>query len=73
MITDNSIDERILTVIKRLQNLNSLQSFYLAGGTSLSLRFNHRESIDIDLFCEKIVGIEGYKVIEEEIKLALFH
>ena len=45
MITDNSIDERILTVIKRLQNLNSLQSFYLAGGTSLSLRFNHRESL----------------------------
>ena len=27
-----------------------LNSFYLVGGTALSLRIGHRESIDIDLF-----------------------
>ncbi|WP_231426326.1 nucleotidyl transferase AbiEii/AbiGii toxin family protein [Pedobacter sp. Leaf250] len=29
---------------------NQLNSFYLVGGTALSLRIGHRESIDIDLF-----------------------
>lgn len=30
--------------------LPSLQSFSLAGGTALSLRYGHRSSIDLDLF-----------------------
>jgi hypothetical protein len=31
--------------------LQELQSFYLVGGTALSLLFGHRISVDIDLFC----------------------
>ncbi len=54
--------------IKELQQLNSLSSFYLAGGTNLALRYSHRESVDIDLFCEDIIGINGFELIEKEIK-----
>lgn len=34
-------------------SLSFLDAFYLAGGTSLSLRFGHRISDDIDLFCSR--------------------
>lgn len=30
-----------------------LENFSLVGGTALSLRYGHRSSIDIDLFCHK--------------------
>jgi predicted nucleotidyltransferase component of viral defense system len=30
-----------------------LSSFYLSGGTALSLQFGHRESEDLDFFCEQ--------------------
>jgi hypothetical protein len=32
-------------------SLQGLNSFYLVGGTCLSLRYGHRKSIDLDLFC----------------------
>ncbi|SFF77588.1 Nucleotidyl transferase AbiEii toxin, Type IV TA system [Salegentibacter agarivorans] len=46
--------------IKELQSLKSLQSFALAGGTNLAVRYDHRESIDIDLFCTEIIGFKGF-------------
>ncbi len=33
--------------------LPSLQPFSLVGGTALSLRYGHRSSIDLDLFCHE--------------------
>lgn len=33
--------------------IKQLQSFYLVGGTCLSLRYGHRKSIDLDLFSTK--------------------
>ncbi|MHC5352759.1 nucleotidyl transferase AbiEii/AbiGii toxin family protein [Myroides sp. LJL115] len=62
------VDKRIVKTIKELQSLSSLQLFFLAGGTNLALRFNHRESEDIDLFCQEKIGIKGFKLIETEIK-----
>ncbi|RYY65864.1 MAG: hypothetical protein EOO13_16585 [Chitinophagaceae bacterium] len=44
-----------------LQKLDSLKQFSLAGGTSLALRFNHRKSIDIDLFSNLVVGRAGFE------------
>ena len=32
---------------------NFLDDFYLSGGTALSLQIGHRESEDLDFFCEK--------------------
>jgi hypothetical protein len=54
--------------IKELQNLPGMEEFALAGGTNLALRYNHRESVDIDLFCNEIIGFEGFKKIQEEVQ-----
>ncbi|MCJ1805430.1 MULTISPECIES: nucleotidyl transferase AbiEii/AbiGii toxin family protein [Flavobacterium] len=66
--TNMYISNELEKTIKELQKLNSLSSFYLAGGTNLVLRYSHRESVDIDLFCEYIIGINGFELIEKEIK-----
>lgn len=58
----------LLQTIKQLQALPSLSQFALAGGTNLAFRFNHRHSQDIDLFCNKIVGIKHFETIEAEVK-----
>lgn len=39
--------------------------FYLVGGTSLSLRLGHRESIDIDLFTNAPYGSLDFSVFEK--------
>ena len=58
----------LLGTIKELQTLKNLQNFALAGGTNLAIRYNHRESIDIDLFCTKIIGYNGFKLIQDEVQ-----
>lgn len=50
-----------------LQSIKSLQTFALAGGTSLAMRFNHRISVDIDLFTNEIIGIKGFQTVSNEI------
>lgn len=62
------VHPEILDTIQSLQKTKSLKSFYLAGGTNLAIRFQHRESEDIDLFCESIIGIKGFEVIKEELQ-----
>jgi Nucleotidyl transferase AbiEii toxin, Type IV TA system len=39
-------------LIQELQGFPELKGFYLVGGTSLSMQIGHRNSIDIDLFCQ---------------------
>lgn len=51
-----------------LQNLASLKTFSLAGGTNLALRFNHRKSVDIDLFSNKVIGISGFEDVKKELQ-----
>lgn len=63
-----AVSPALLQTIKELQQLPSLSTFALAGGTNLALRFNHRVSEDIDLFSTGIIGIEGFEKIETEIK-----
>ena len=57
----------LLETIKELQSLSSLSIFSLAGGTNLAIRYNHRESQDIDLFCSDIVGVKHFETIEKEV------
>ena len=45
--------------IKELQSLKILKSFALGGGTNLAVRYDHPESIDIDLFCTENIGSKG--------------
>lgn len=40
-------------LLKQLKNKNFIKSFYLTGGTALSLHLGHRESEDLDFFSQK--------------------
>lgn len=50
MLYKETVKEGTLDLIKKLMSDQRLNSFYLVGGTALSLRIGHRQSIDIDLF-----------------------
>lgn len=63
-----AVSSTLLKTIKELQALESLRNFALAGGTNLALRYNHRESIDIDLFCPEIIGYKGFAKIQKEVQ-----
>lgn len=65
-----AVADNLVSLIIKLQKLPSLKSFYLGGGTNLALRFNHRKSIDIDLFCSSIIGQNGFSIIQNEIQAA---
>lgn len=62
-----AVSKALIETITELQQLPSLSSFALAGGTNLALRFNHRISEDIDLFSKEIIGIAGFEAIEAEV------
>ena len=67
--SSTAIGNELFNLIKELQILSSLSSLVLAGGTSLALRFNHRESDDIDLFVDRIVGVMGLENIQSELQI----
>lgn len=50
-------------LIKKLMEASELKDFYLGGGTNLALKYNHRISVDIDLFSSHIVGKETMHTI----------
>jgi hypothetical protein len=62
----SAVSPLLKQTIKEIQSLPSLSSFLLAGGTNLALRYNHRESQDIDLFCHDTIGVEHFNSIEQE-------
>lgn len=66
----SAVSEEIVSTIKKLQQLESLSLFSLGGGTNLALRFQHRISIDIDLFTDCIIGESGFKSIQLEMSTA---
>ena len=47
------IAPKTFALIKELQSIPELKNFVLVGGTSLALQLGHRNSIDIDLFCQE--------------------
>ncbi|MBD8491086.1 nucleotidyl transferase AbiEii/AbiGii toxin family protein [Echinicola sp. CAU 1574] len=55
-------------LIKTLMDLPSLKQFNLGGGTSLALRYNHRISLDVDLFAQGVVGAEAMMIIKTELE-----
>ena len=63
-----AVSPAICEIISQLQSIPSLSEFSLGGGTNLALQYNHRISDDIDLFCSNIVGKQGFKIIEEDVK-----
>jgi Nucleotidyl transferase AbiEii toxin, Type IV TA system len=53
MLHTETVEKGTLALIKKLMADPELQTFYLVGGTALSLKMGHRKSIDIDLFTDK--------------------
>jgi hypothetical protein len=45
-----AVTPELLNLLINLMEEDELRQFALGGGTSLALRFGHRESVDIDLF-----------------------
>ena len=50
MLYFKTVEPGTLSILKELMELSSMESFSLVGGTSLSLRYGHRSSEDLDLF-----------------------
>jgi len=50
MPKQKAVSSSILELLKSLQDKDYLDGFYLVGGTALALHYNHRVSVDIDLF-----------------------
>lgn len=63
-----AVSAELLETIIELQGPSSLKNAVLGGGTNLAIRYDQRESIDIDLFFSDIIGKSGYKEIESEIQ-----
>jgi hypothetical protein len=62
MLYTKTVEPGTLSLLKKLQEIPELESFYLVGGTALALRYGHRTSIDIDLFGAKFNKV---KIIAE--------
>jgi predicted nucleotidyltransferase component of viral defense system len=53
MLHIKTIEPRTFSLLIELMDLATLQPFSLVGGTALSLRYGHRGSEDLDLFCHE--------------------
>jgi Nucleotidyl transferase AbiEii toxin, Type IV TA system len=63
-----AMTESLLALVFELQTVEPLQHFSLAGGTNLAIRFNHRKSVDIDLFTDRIIGGAGWENIDQALR-----
>lgn len=62
MLHYETVEPDTLELLRRLMDKTYLSTFCLVGGTSLSLQFGHRKSIDLDLFSE--TDFDGTKLLE---------
>ena len=53
MLHIETVEPGTFSLLKQLMAMPSLQKFSLVGGTAMSLRYGHRSSIDLDLFCHE--------------------
>lgn len=54
----NAVSDELRETIQELMEVPELSDFHLGGGTNLAIKYNHRESTDIDLFSTNVVGTE---------------
>lgn len=53
------------STLERLMEIDEFKPFRLVGGTSLSLRYGHRMSDDIDLFTDAEYGSLDFKLLQD--------
>lgn len=58
------VSKKLYGLIKKIMISPAFNDFNIGGGTNLAIKYNHRLSIDIDLFSTDIVGTEKlHKII----------
>lgn len=50
MLQTKTIEPGTLSLLKKIMEIPELKQFWLVGGTALSLKYGHRNSIDLNLF-----------------------
>lgn len=63
----SAVGPALAKTIGELQQFNNLGNFALGGGTNMALRYNHRLSVDIDLFTNQRIGFKGFQEIAKEV------
>jgi hypothetical protein len=61
MLQKESVSKRLFELLKELQSGETLQDYFLVGGTALGLQMGHRLSEDIDLFTKGKIDKESIK------------
>lgn len=54
MLHVETVEPHTFSILKQLMEMPELQDFSLVGGSTLSLLYGHRTSIDLDLFSNKL-------------------
>lgn len=82
MLHSSTIEPSTLEVLKKLQQLPSLQDTRLVGGTALALQLGHRKSVDIDLFgaihvdpdilVEELISVGSLQIIKNTGNIHIF-
>ena len=62
-----TVSPELRFLIDKVQHTSELKEFSLTGGTNLALRFDHRVSVDIDLFTNKKLGVKKSKDIANQL------
>ncbi|MEK7570673.1 MAG: nucleotidyl transferase AbiEii/AbiGii toxin family protein [Patescibacteria group bacterium] len=60
----DTLPKSTAAVLEKIKGINKLKSFYLSGGTALSLQLGHRESEDLDFFIQNTFNPE---VLQQEL------
>ena len=63
MLYYQTVSPGLISLLKKLFSINELNDFVLVGGTSLSLQYGHRKSVDIDLFTDKQFDIRELQLL----------
>jgi predicted nucleotidyltransferase component of viral defense system len=63
-----TVTPELKQVLLDLMSNSLFESFRLVGGTSLSLRYGHRMSIDIDLFTDAEYGSVDFSLLEQSLQ-----
>ena len=65
---NKAVAKELLQAIRELQFLPAFSKFAVAGGTGLAIRYNHRRSVDVDLFTNLVVGLDGLAAMQRELE-----
>ncbi|MCB9360945.1 MAG: nucleotidyl transferase AbiEii/AbiGii toxin family protein [Flavobacteriales bacterium] len=62
-LPEKGVSEELFSTIQSLFQEDIFKDFRLGGGTSLAIKYNHRLSVDIDLFTPRLLGYNELKEI----------